>query len=179
MPRGRGVRRARQQHPYGGVGRGQPQGQQNRRGHVQQPQQQEAERRPNRRRNQPPQQEVVEAVQPPQDVAVNQAVHQDQHRPEAQLAATPTCNVAIQADNNVINGEDFVASTINNDPLLVPMSNEIDIFVSQNLKEKIWNLQYINLVLLLPQNFDVPNEPKVNGLTVKNGNMLLTQKIKI
>jgi hypothetical protein len=42
--------------------------------------------------------------------------------------------------------------TINNDPLVVPLCNETDLFISQSLKEKIWGLQYINLALLLHQN---------------------------
>jgi hypothetical protein len=49
----------------------------------------------------------------------------------------------------------------------------IDLFISQSLKEKIWGLQYINLALLLHQNFDVPSELKMNRLTV------LTLKTKI
>ena len=45
-----------------------------------------------------------------------------------------------------------------NAPLLIPMSNELDIFVSQSFKEKIWNFQYIDLSLLSRNNFNVPNE---------------------
>jgi hypothetical protein len=59
--------------------------------------------------------------------------------------------------------------TINNDPLVVPLCNETNLFISQSLKEKIWGLQYINLALLLHQNVDVPSEPKMNSLTVLNG----------
>jgi hypothetical protein len=66
--------------------------------------------------------------------------------------------------------------TINNDPLVVPLCNETDLFISQSLKEKIWGLQYINLALLLHQNFDVPSEPKMNRLTVLNGNVGLINK---
>jgi hypothetical protein len=47
-------------------------------------------------------------------------------------------------------GEDFISEntplTINNDPLVVPLCNETDLFISQSVKEKIWGLQYINLV---------------------------------
>jgi hypothetical protein len=35
---------------------------------------------------------------------------------------------------------------MNNDPLVVPLCNETDLFISQSVKEKIWGLQYINLV---------------------------------
>jgi hypothetical protein len=40
----------------------------------------------------------------------------------------------------------------------MPFSNELDIFVSQNTKEKIWNMGYIDLAILLRNNFTVPNE---------------------
>jgi hypothetical protein len=45
-------------------------------------------------------------------------------------------------------------------------------------KEKIWGLQYINLALLLHQNFDVPSEPKMNSLTVLNGNVVVNTENK-
>jgi hypothetical protein len=45
--------------------------------------------------------------------------------------------IGVQADNNVINGEDFISEntplTINNDPLVVPLCNETDLFISQSL----------------------------------------------
>ena len=109
------------------------------------------------------------------------------HVPEVQLtepevnlppnAPAHTNTIGVQADNNVINGEDFISEntplTINNDPLVVPLCNETDLFNSQSLKEKIWGLQYINLALLLHQNCDVPSEPKMNSLTVLNGNVVV------
>ncbi|CAC5375543.1 unnamed protein product [Mytilus coruscus] len=90
-----------------------------------------------------------------------------------------TCNVGVQADYNVINGEDFMQETspiscnYNNDPLLVSLNNEIDLFVSQGLKEKNWALQYVNCALLLHQNFNVPNESKVNELAVIDGAIIV------
>lgn len=91
-----------------------------------------------------------------------------------------TATIGIQADNTVINGEDFtidatpVSCNINNDPLIVPMNNDLDVFVSLNVKEKIWVLQYVNLALLLQHNFDIPNETtKSNCLTVVNGNVVV------
>jgi hypothetical protein len=60
---------------------------------------------------------------------------------------------------------------MNNDPLVVPLCNETDLFISESLKEKIWGLQYINLALLLHQHFDVPSEPKMNSLTVISSNI--------
>ena len=54
------------------------------------------------------------------------------------------------------------------------MNNDQYVFVSLNVKENIWGLQYVNLVLLLQQNFDIPNETtKSNCLTVVNGNVVV------
>ena len=175
MPRGRGVRRARENHPYGGVvgGRGQV-------------------RRRNRREpgnpapavneEQQPDQQPPNAPVPRQEPVQRQEPVPVVQRQEPVPVPVATCNIAVQADNNVINGEDFlsdnthIANNISNDPLIVPMNNEIDLFVNQSMKEKIWGLQYVNLALLLHQNFDVPNEPKVNGLTVLNGNVVVNSE---
>ena len=59
----------------------------------------------------------------------------------------------------------------------MPLCNETDLFISQSLKEKIWGLQYINLALL-HQNFDIPSEPKMNSLTVLNGNVVVNTENK-
>jgi hypothetical protein len=42
---------------------------------------------------------------------------------------------------------------INNDPFLIPSQSECDVYVSQNIKEKIWNREYVDLALLLYQIF--------------------------
>ena len=60
----------------------------------------------------------------------------------------------------------------------MPLCNETDLFISRSLKEKIWGLQYINLALLIHQNFDVPSEPKMNSLTVLNGNVVVNTENK-
>ena len=60
----------------------------------------------------------------------------------------------------------------------MPLCNETDLFISQSLNEKIWGLQYINLALLLHQNVDVPSEPKMNSLTVLNGNVVVNTENK-
>jgi hypothetical protein len=36
--------------------------------------------------------------------------------------------------------------------MLMAFSNELDIFLPQTLKDKMWNLEYIDLSLLLRQN---------------------------
>ena len=60
----------------------------------------------------------------------------------------------------------------------MPFSNELDIFVSQNTKEKIWNMDYIDLAILLRNNFTVPNEMQ-NCISVDNGRLVIQQMNKV
>jgi len=53
----------------------------------------------------------------------------------------------------------------------MPFSNELDNFVSQNTKEKIWNMGYIDY-------FTVPNEMK-NCMSVDNGRLVIRQMNKV
>lgn len=53
-----------------------------------------------------------------------------------------TATIGIQADYTVINGQDCtiystpLSCNINNDALIVPMNNDLDLFVSLNVKDK-------------------------------------------
>ena len=60
----------------------------------------------------------------------------------------------------------------------MPFSNELYIFVSKNTKEKIWNMDYIDLAILLRNNFTVPNEMQ-NGICVDNGRLVIQQMNKV
>ena len=60
----------------------------------------------------------------------------------------------------------------------MPFSNELDIFVSQNTKESIWNMGYIDLAILLRNNFTVPNEMQ-NCISVDNGRLVIQQMNKV
>jgi hypothetical protein len=53
-----------------------------------------------------------------------------------------------------------------------------DIFVSQNTKENIWNMGYIDLAILLRNNFTVPNEMQ-NCISVDNGHLVIQQMNKV
>ena len=88
---------------------------------------------------------------------------------------------AVQTGSNIVNGEELLnlaPSHVNLDPLLMPFSNELDIFVSQNTKEKIWNMGYIDLAILLRNNFTVPNEMQ-NCISVDNGRLVIQQMNKV
>jgi hypothetical protein len=77
--------------------------------------------------------------------------------------------IIVQTGSKFVNGEELLnlaPSHVNPDPLLMPFSNELDIFVSQNTKEKIWNIDYIDLAILLRNNVTVPNE-KTTSFEIK------------
>ena len=154
MPRGRGVRR--------GAG----QGQRILRGRVvnQAPEPAVARRR---RRND--EQEVpAQPAQPAQDIQ------------QAEVAVPPPPkqykDSSAQADQSVINGEDLVTcisqTPMNNDPMLLTCNNETDIFLSKSMKDKIWNLEYVDLALLLRQNFNFQNE-KQNYISLEDGKLVM------
>ena len=91
------------------------------------------------------------------------------------------CSQAVQTGSKFVNGEELLnlaPSHVNPDPLLMPFSNELDIFVSQNTKEKIWNIDYIDLAILLRNNVTVPNEMQ-NCISVDNGRLIIQQMNKV
>jgi hypothetical protein len=76
------------------------------------------------------------------------------------VQSMPTQNQGVQAEPVVANGENLLSMPCTNDthtPMLMAFSNELDIFLPQTLKDKIWNLEYIDLSLLLRQIFNFPN----------------------
>ncbi|CAC5424270.1 unnamed protein product [Mytilus coruscus] len=98
---------------------------------------------------------VVREVQAPVPLQI-QAPMPIQRQPAIQGPEAPVLNVQAPFAQVEIpapvpmpnqNGE------INNDPMLIPNESECDVYVSQNLKEKIWNREFIHLSFLLYQNF--------------------------
>ena len=86
-----------------------------------------------------------------------------------------TQNQGVQAEPVVANGENLLNMPCTNDthtPMLMAFSNELDIVLPQTLKDKIWNLEYIDLSLLLRQNFNFPNENQ-NCIAADNGRLVL------
>lgn len=67
------------------------------------------------------------------------------------------------------------------DPLPICTFNDLDIFITDSSKQKIWNSEYIDLALLLRQNF-CPNTDTVGTLTVVNNQLTVktgAPKIKV
>ncbi|CAC5384571.1 unnamed protein product [Mytilus coruscus] len=69
-------------------------------------------------------------------------------------------------------------NTFNNTcPLLMPCSNEIDIIVSQQIKEKMWNFEYVDFGTLLKQNSQYYNNyDQKQSVTVENGMLVIFNK---
>lgn len=70
----------------------------------------------------------------------------------------------------------------NEDPILIPTYADQDIFVNEGTKNKIWNGKYIDLALLLRQNFCHSATTTSGTLTVVNNQLTIKQsgtKIKV
>jgi hypothetical protein len=62
--------------------------------------------------------------------------------------------VPVQSSTGEISSLVHITSSNQDEPLFIPgLTKEYDMFISQSLKEKIWNFEYIDLYLLLKQNF--------------------------
>jgi hypothetical protein len=75
-----------------------------------------------------------------QPIAIQPEQPQVQHMQHSDVQQ----NVQQQHNGELLN----LNANINNAPLMIPMSNELDIFVSQTFREKVWNFQYIDLSLI-------------------------------
>ena len=66
-------------------------------------------------------------------------------------------NQAAQPQGNTVSLDiNYDNPVAQNDPLLIPsFTNETDVFISQTLKEKVWNFEYVDLALFLRQNLKV------------------------
>ncbi len=122
-------------------------------------------RGPRRRQNGP----VVENDQPTQRRRLNQqrpepANPEPEPEPEPELVPPALGEVD---DNNEPHIEE---------PLMVPGFNDTDIFISQKLKEKIWNFEYIDLSLLLHNNLN--NQNTEDTLAFNNGSLVIQKRTK-
>ena len=110
--------------------------------------------RANRRRGHA---EIQQPAQPPVD--------QNLQPPAKQMRTT-----AVQSEiGNVI--------LDTNEPMIMPSANETDIFVSQNIKQKIWNFEYIDFSILLIQNSQYyDNTEQKQKITVENGMLVVSSK---
>lgn len=170
MPRGRGFGRGR------GRGRGQ----------------RRDVRRPYGLRNRAVQNNQV-VPGPAQAVEQQQAVHEPAQNqmeipnnpvvPPAVMNPVPVVEPVQRQGNNVAlplsNYIETVQAINSNEPLLVPgFSNETDIFVPQNVKEKVWNFEFVDLAQFLRQNFESNMDNRPSNIEVMNGKLVLQQREK-
>ena len=76
------------------------------------------------------------------------------------------------------NGEDIIDNYLNiAKPILMPCSNETDILVSQQIKDKIWNFEYTDFTQLIRQNGQYYNniEQKQN-IVLENGKLVISNR---
>ena len=111
---------------------------------------------------QQPEQPVIQPVAQPIAIQPEQPQVQQMQHPDVQQ------NVQQPHNGELLN----LNANVNNAPLMIPMSNELDIFVSQNIREKVWNFQCIDLSLLSKSNFSVPNETQ-NCIAVEEGKLVV------
>ena len=155
----------------------------------------EPPQRRNARPVQPLQQPDVRAVQQPLVPPAPEIHVQQQAAPPApiqqpvvppvafqQPAVLPaTTAVGVQATQGNVISLDVNNVTLQeeNEPLLIPgFSNETDVFISQTLKDKVWNFEYVDLALFLRQNFESNVGQKSSNLEVIDGKLVLQQKNK-
>jgi hypothetical protein len=74
---------------------------------------------------------------------------------------------------SVINGEDRnVNKVYNTDAMLITCDNTTDIFISKSTKDKIWNLEYTDLSLLLRHHFNCQSV-RHNFISLADGKLLM------
>ena len=112
----------------------------------------------------------VSAVQKPDPAPV---FPRQNHAPQVSTdqAAPPRGNT-VSLD---INYDNPVAQ---NDPLPISSFTETDVFISQTLKERVWNFEYVDLALFLRQHFENGVGQKPCSLEVLDGKLVLQQRVK-
>ncbi|CAC5406659.1 unnamed protein product [Mytilus coruscus] len=63
------------------------------------------------------------------------------------------------------------------EPLMLPGFNEVDIFISQKLKDKIWNFEYTDLSLMHRNNFNCQTNNE-NTIGINDGMLVIQNKVK-
>jgi hypothetical protein len=123
---------------------------------------------------------VIQVQEPAPNIALTPNVQVQAPAPMPAPAPVPQAPVPLQqapvclpqaplAPAHMNNGE------INDNPNLIPSQSECDGYISQNLKEKIWNREYIDLALLLYQNVisQVDNPENVVGYNNESGSLVV------
>ena len=125
-------------------------------------------RRGNRRRAPAPRQEQhAEQAEQAEPAAQNEANQQNVAPPPPKQPRTTDVPAA---NGNILNN-------LHPDPILMPCANETDIIVSQQMKEKIWNFEYVDFAQLIRQNSQFYNNTdQKQNIAVENGILVVSTK---
>ncbi|CAG2239977.1 unnamed protein product [Mytilus edulis] len=82
---------------------------------------------------------------PPADVEQEAYIERRLRVDEPELVAMRPVDIRVNEPQLAALGE---VNEVYDEPLLLPGFNEVDIFISQKLKDKIWNFEYIDLSLM-------------------------------
>ena len=82
--------------------------------------------------------------------------------------------ISVQAGN----GEDIIDSYLNSaNPILMPCSNETDILVSQQIKDKMWNFEYTDFAQVIRQNGQYYNNiEQEQNITLENRKLVISNR---
>lgn len=119
---------------------------------------------------------VQAPIPPPPPAARDPVVNQPQAVPNVNVVAQelPVQSQQPLGNLDISNNIDRSTQPPQNEPLLVPgFSDETDVFISQTLKEKVWNFEYVDLSQFLRQNFENSVEEKGSNLEIINGKLVL------
>ncbi|XP_063420517.1 uncharacterized protein LOC134705727 [Mytilus trossulus] len=114
----------------------------------------------------PPQQPILppqQQLMPPQQPLMPQYLPQQPILPPQQIGASiitqqPT-EQQVQGQGGVQLGQSAARNTVENgENLVIPTSNDDDVFLPQKNINQIWNLEYVDLAQLLYKNFDSNND---------------------
>ena len=87
--------------------------------------------------------------------------------------------VPVQSSTCEISSLVHITSSNQDEPLFIlGLTNEYNMFISQSLKEIIWNFEYIDLYLLLKQNFVHNTQEYQNILQIIDGKLVVQSKSK-
>ncbi|VDI19555.1 Hypothetical predicted protein [Mytilus galloprovincialis] len=132
-----------------------------------------------------PQEEPAPEEEPVPEVVqvVNRGRHGNRRRaaPEHQQPDQPVENINQPPPQKQLKTTAVQAgpgnTLINTGPLLMPCANEVDIIVSQQIKEKIWNFEFVDFGNLLKQNSQYySNVDQKQSVTVENGMLVISNK---
>ena len=113
-------------------------------------------------------------VNPPAQPAVNEPANQppDQILPQVEQQHQP-----LQPHQNLPQVQPLGEVNINfEQPLLIPNINEVDIFINQSIKEKIWLFQYVDMALLHKSNLNRLEQQQVISVN-ENGKLVAETKL--